>query len=142
MNGISKSPIPGALPRSTRPPLRGPTAHEGRGSGDPCRRRSTRGEPRRPRKGRRGWVLRRSLDRFRKKGDRHERARMGGGKRGKGAELTQAWALGAAVAVECGPATRNSSPGGRAGVGLPKRRLLPLVPPPPELRLPRKLIAT
>ena len=37
--------------------------------------------PRRPRKGRRGWVLRRSLDRFRKKGDRHERSRMGGGGR-------------------------------------------------------------
>ncbi|XP_073659746.1 uncharacterized protein [Tursiops truncatus] len=36
------------------------------------------------------------------------------------------------------PETRRSFPGGRGGVGLPRRRLLPLVPPPPELRLPRK----
>ncbi|XP_032486584.1 translation initiation factor IF-2-like [Phocoena sinus] len=36
------------------------------------------------------------------------------------------------------PETRRSFPGGRGGVGLPRRRLLPLVPPPPpELRLPR-----
>lgn len=82
------------------------------------------------------------IDSEKRERERDERARIGGKKRGKGAELTQAWALGAAVAVECGPATRNSSPGGRAGVGLPRRRLLPLVPPPPELRLPRKLIAT
>lgn len=68
--------------------------------------------------------------------------KWGGGRKGKGAELTQAWALRAAVAVGCGPKTRNGSPCGSAGVGLPRRRLLPPVPPPPELRLPRKLIAT
>lgn len=77
-----------------------------------------------------------------KEGDKRARVCGEEGRRGKGAELTQAWALGAAVAVERGPETWNGSPGGSAGVGLPRRRLLPLVPPPPELRLPRKLIAS
>lgn len=35
MNGISKSPIPGALPRSTGPPLPGSAAHEEKGLGRP-----------------------------------------------------------------------------------------------------------
>lgn len=136
--GIFESPVPRALPHPSGPPLRSRLRAREGARQTPAARRPERGG-----RGRRGWVG--AAKKFgsvpKKKRDRDKSARVGR-KRGKGAELTQAWALGAAVAVGCGPEPGNGSPGGRTGVGLPRRRLLPPVPPPPELRLPRKLIAT
>lgn len=67
-NGIFKSPIPRALSHSTGPPLPDPAARVREGARQTLAAgRPRRGEPRHPNPGHGGWVLQRSLDRFREK---------------------------------------------------------------------------
>lgn len=139
----SSSPPSACSASLRRPSPPGPAcAPEISASADPCRPAPTSGEPSRPDKARRGWVPRRSLGRFRERRATEPREREW--RRYRGGKEQNSLRHGRWGRRRCRvrAADQERLPGGRAGVGLARRRLVPLVPPPPELRLPRKLIAT
>lgn len=112
MNGIFESPIPGApLIRPAHPSGLRLSAMV---SEDPCHWGPRPWAPGRPNKGRRGWVLQRSLDRFRKEKHRDKSTSREVQKERQRSRTHSGMGAGAAVAVECGPETRSSSPGGSA----------------------------
>lgn len=107
-------PHPGCSPHSTSPPLGAPTGRDEGSRKIPVAGGPGHGRRAAPTRGAVGGCYREVWIDSEKR-NTEIKARAGRfKKRGKGAELTQAWALGAAVAVECGPETWSSSPGGRA----------------------------